>query len=294
MRTPAQLDASRRNGAQSRGPVTTAGKSTSSKNATTHGLYASTTVLASESQSDFNHLRDSFLDRFLPADPIELELVEGLVKSRWLIRRLDRIITTALDFEVDRCIPQVSQEIANPDADAFQLRAHEVLTDNGRLEAWTRMQERLERKFDRHLRILTRLQKDRANSHDAQDHGNQPDHPVAQALASDQKNHAEHPNLQPAIRKVENEPKLHPTNSQNEGNEPEQPSLHRAIPFNRENKSEWRGLQPALSSNPEINPDNTSTNWSQNRENEPKRISINDAIRRGLIPSLSPGSTSNE
>jgi hypothetical protein len=278
MRTHSQIEASRRNGAQSRGPATSAGKAASSQNATTHGLYAKTTVLASESQADFDELREAFFERFLPADLVELELLDGMVKTRWLIRRLDRIITTALDFEVDRCIPQVSKEIANPDADAFQLRAHEVLTDNRRLEAWTRMQERLERKFDRHLRNLTRLQKQR-------NHKNEPELSGPQASAS---NKAEHPSLQPAASQIaQNEPKQPatvPANLKNDENEPKQNECP-PPPTSEKLQNEPSGELPNESS---TNGSQPST--PQNRENEPKLISINEAIRRGLIPSLSPSS----
>jgi hypothetical protein len=201
-RSAAQIEASRRNGALSHGPATSAGKAASSQNATTHGLYAKAVVLASESQADFDELRESFLARFCPADPVELELVDGMVKTRWLIRRLDRIITTALDFEVDRCIPQVSREIANPDADAFQLRAHEVLTDNRRLESWIRMQDSLERKFDRYLRSLTRLQKQR----------NQENEP--------EKLNEIQPPTPPPCENPENEPKQFTESEQNHENKP--------------------------------------------------------------------------
>jgi hypothetical protein len=280
MRTHSQIEASRRNGAQSRGPATSAGKAASAQNATTHGLYAKTTVLASESQADFDELREAFFDRFLPADLVELELLDGMVKTRWLIRRLDRIITTALDFEVDRCIPQVSREIANPDADAFQLRAHEVLTDNRRLESWLRMQESLERKFDRYLRNLTRLQKQRNQE-------NEPELSGPQASARDT---SEHPGLQPANSQIaQNEPKQPatvPANLKNHENEPK-PNVCPPPPTPQKQQNE-PGAEP---------PSQTSTNGSQpstpqNRENEPKLISINEAIRRGLIPSLSPRSAS--
>jgi hypothetical protein len=273
MRTPAQLEASRRNGAQSRGPATSAGKAASSQNAVTHGLYSANTVLASESQEDFDDLRDSFLDRFCPADDIELEIVDSMVKSRWLIRRLDRVMTTALDFEVDRCIPQVSREIEDPDADAFQLRAHEVLTDNGRLESWTRMQDRLERRFDRHLRTLTRLQKQR-------NHENEPEQPSI----NEGGNRCQTPlfpnSAEATSQNRENEPEnggangcQTPLTPKKHQNEPEQPSTNEG----------GNGCQTPLTPNSE-------QPVSQNRENEPKLISINEAIRRGLIPSLSPRS----
>jgi hypothetical protein len=226
-RSAAQIEASRRNGAHSRGPATSAGKAASAQNATTHGLYAKAVVLASESQADFDELRDSFLARFLPADPVELELVDGMVKTRWLIRRLDRIITTALDFEVDRSIPQVSREIANPDADAFQLRAHEVLTDNRRLESWIRMQEGLERKFDRYLRNVTRLQKQR-------NHENEPRTFDLEAASDIQ------PPTPPPSENSENEPKQFTESEQNHENKPkllcDGTRLHVTPRQNRENE----------------------------------------------------------
>jgi hypothetical protein len=274
MRTPAQLEASRRNGAQSRGPVTPAGKAASAQNAVTHGLYATNTVLASENQADFDDLRDSFLDRFCPADDVELELVDGMVKSRWLIRRLDRIMTTALDFEVDRCIPQVSREIENPDADAFQLRAHEVLTDNGRLEAWTRMQDRLDRRFDRHLRTLTRLQKQK-------NHENEPDNLRA--------NWCQTPltPISPQNKPSESATK-HKLSDSPSGEEPANRCQTPLFPISAQPESQNQQNEPG---------DSQATDWSrrtssQNAQNEPKLISINEAIRRGLIPSLSPRSAS--
>jgi hypothetical protein len=291
MRTPAQIEASRRNGAQSRGPVTSAGKAASAQNAVTHGLYSANTVLASENQADFDDLRDSFFDRFCPADDVELELVDGMVKSRWLIRRLDRIMTTALDFEVDRCIPQVSREIENPDADAFQLRAHEVLTDNGRLEAWTRMQERLERRFDRHLRSLTRLQKDRASKN----HENEPENLRA--------NWCQTPltPISPQNKPSENATK-HKLSDSPSGEEPANGCQTPLFPISAQPESQNQQNEPKQPStqlrNRENEPgDPQATDWSrrtssQNAQNEPKLISINEAIRRGLIPSLSPRSAS--
>jgi hypothetical protein len=253
--------------AQSRGPATSAGKAASSQNATTHSLYASNTVLASESQADFDLLREGFLQRFLPADPVELELVDGMVKTTWLIRRLDRVITTALDFEVDRCIPQVSREIENPDADAFQLRAHEVLTDNGRLESWTRMQASLERKFDRHLRNLTRLQKERA----AKNHENEPKRNWCQTPLTP---------ISPQYEPSENPTKTEHADLQT-GEEPANECQTPLFPNSAQATSQ---IQPKKT------PENTNWSNSPNPQNEPKLISINEAIRQGLIPSLSPSS----
>ena len=64
--------ASRENGRRSRGPVTAAGKESSSQNALRHGLLARCVVLESESGEGFAALLQQHLDRLQPADGVEL------------------------------------------------------------------------------------------------------------------------------------------------------------------------------------------------------------------------------
>jgi len=56
-RSDAQIEASRINGALSRGPVTEEGKASSSRNATRHGLLSNTILIAGESRTDFDRKR---------------------------------------------------------------------------------------------------------------------------------------------------------------------------------------------------------------------------------------------
>jgi hypothetical protein len=73
--------ASRANGARSKGPITSAGKSRSSKNATRHGLMAKCVVLDCESREDFDFMQSEFVARFRPADGVELGLVEEMLSA---------------------------------------------------------------------------------------------------------------------------------------------------------------------------------------------------------------------
>ena len=85
--TDARRQASRINGAKSRGPKTAAGKARSSRNACTHGLFARKLDLGPADSEAIRNSRDAHFRRFQPADPYELALVESMVLSWWAIRR---------------------------------------------------------------------------------------------------------------------------------------------------------------------------------------------------------------
>ena len=74
---------SRANGALSKGPITPAGKSRSSKNAIRHGLMAKCVVLDSESREGFDSMHSEFVARFAPTDNVELGLVEEMFSAFW-------------------------------------------------------------------------------------------------------------------------------------------------------------------------------------------------------------------
>ena len=88
MSSAARAEAARANGAKSQGPVTPEGRARSSQNAIRHGLSARAVVLHGEEPADFAQLRDSYVQRFQPADQAEMDLVETMVSSRWRLRRM--------------------------------------------------------------------------------------------------------------------------------------------------------------------------------------------------------------
>ena len=89
--------ASRANGRLSQGPVTPAGKQQSSLNALSHGLLARCLVLEDESPDTFDALLAQHIERFQPADAIELGFVEEMVGAAWRMRRAWAIETHMLD-----------------------------------------------------------------------------------------------------------------------------------------------------------------------------------------------------
>ena len=85
-----QLEANRRNAQKSTGARTSAGKETSSRNHTIHGLCSNFTVLASESQAAYDSLFQRFLLIEQPGDDLERELIAKMTRHTWMSERAVR------------------------------------------------------------------------------------------------------------------------------------------------------------------------------------------------------------
>jgi hypothetical protein len=96
MRTQAQIEASRRNGAKSRGPVTAEGKARSSRNATKHGLRSQTpATIAATDPFGWTETFDEAVRDFQPATPEEHDLVAEIAAARWRMARAVRLESAA-------------------------------------------------------------------------------------------------------------------------------------------------------------------------------------------------------
>src|SRR5262245_12366677 len=84
-----RAEASRQNGAKSKGPVTEEGKQRSSANAIKHGLYSRRVVLNTESQEEYDHLREHYIELLHPVNSLEHEIVIDIVNALWRIRRME-------------------------------------------------------------------------------------------------------------------------------------------------------------------------------------------------------------
>src|SRR3954451_21969431 len=91
-RTPAQVEAARRNGALSRGPVTAEGKARSAGNALKHGLRsAEFGLLPDEDAAAWEAHLAAVRATYRPEDPVEVHLVEGIAVAQWRELRADRV-----------------------------------------------------------------------------------------------------------------------------------------------------------------------------------------------------------
>ena len=165
MRTRKQIQASRRNGARSRGPSTAEGKARAALNAISHGLSSRVVVLSNESAETYDRLLQSCLGHWHPASAAELILVHDIVGARWRLHRGIAMETAALDHEMDLQRSGIDARYSRIDEPTRSALAFNALSDNGRaLAMYGRYESRLRRIIDRATAELRRLQEERAGS----------------------------------------------------------------------------------------------------------------------------------
>jgi hypothetical protein len=86
-----QIEANRLNAKKSTGPRTPQGKAKSRFNALKAGIDAGAEAIPGEDADQLRALRDDYYDRFTPDRPEEYALVDSLIASDWLLRRLRTI-----------------------------------------------------------------------------------------------------------------------------------------------------------------------------------------------------------
>jgi hypothetical protein len=88
----ARAEASRRNGAKSRGPKTPEGKARSAQNALKHGLRAQKyVVLPEEDAAEFADLEAAMIEELAPVGALQTVLARRVAVAAWRLARADRI-----------------------------------------------------------------------------------------------------------------------------------------------------------------------------------------------------------
>ncbi len=154
MRTERQIEASRANGAKSRGPKTTDGKARSSQNSLRHGFLSKTLVLKTESKEAFHALFLTLGDVVKPRDAFEDELFFVMVAARWRSVRLWAIEGSGLDGEIEK-LNQPTEPAARNAAKAFRNRSETTLP-----ELIRRYDDGYDRQFGRAYKLLMQYRKD--------------------------------------------------------------------------------------------------------------------------------------
>jgi hypothetical protein len=152
----------RRNGAMAAGTKSPEGLKQSSMNALRHGLTAKAVVLTNESQAKFDELRLEYVNRFLPQDGVEMDLVDDMVGARWRLRRITIMQTAAFDLQMDKDEAEIKKCFDKIDEPTRTVVAFGKLTNGEKtLELLIRYETTYSRMYDRAMKALQRLQMDR-------------------------------------------------------------------------------------------------------------------------------------
>src|SRR5580658_8140613 len=139
-----QQEASRANGAKSRGPITEEGKHASSQNRRSHGLLSKKIVLEGESQEEFDALFTGYLDEHQPETPTERSLIESMAAARWRQERVWTLETAAMDDQIRRPrYHEAEEDFASKAYVAF----HTLANAGPSFELLNRYEVRYERQF---------------------------------------------------------------------------------------------------------------------------------------------------
>ena len=96
-----RIAANRANAQKSTGPTTPQGKAYSSRNATTHGMLASITVLRNENPEAFDAFVQLHVDRIQPVDDIESAICYQMAALTWRTRRAAAVETHMIDLAME-------------------------------------------------------------------------------------------------------------------------------------------------------------------------------------------------
>ena len=215
-RSPAQIEASRRNGACSRGPVTPEGKARASRNALKHGLEAlHHLVLDEEDPAELEGLTGRLLAEIGPEGELEARLVRRLAVAFWKGERAERMEVALLDGAPGMKPPTRGGTWEEAEAaDTFDVRRFNAIRGHQAAQG---------REIARCLRELRQLRREPLTAEDGPELlqpqnepetrlRNEPDHPapsLAAAANADQPRHGMEP-ISDAEEEFRNEPDASP------------------------------------------------------------------------------------
>ena len=150
MATDRQIAANRLNAQKSTGPRTSAGKAASSMNALKTGLDAQSTLIRGEDPEALATLTREYDNRFRPTTPEQRDLVDTLISTTWLMRRLRRAETQLWNHHIAWIEDRDCFDLENPLSESFRLMSETSHHLQRRLDS-------LDRAFHRALRELDRL-----------------------------------------------------------------------------------------------------------------------------------------
>ena len=135
MSTQRQIEANRRNAANSKGPRSAEGKATSRMNALRSGIHAESSIIKGEDPDALNQLTQSFYSDYQPANQMERAQLDNIIRDTWLLTRFFRIEAEMLDHEIESTFRPVENNTAGKafmDSSRDQLRLQRRINDTRR------------------------------------------------------------------------------------------------------------------------------------------------------------------
>ena len=161
MASQAQIEANRRNSQKSTGPATDAGKAASSLNALKTGIYAESLLIHGEIPETLDDLARQYQATCRPVGPREEAVVNTLIHSDWLLRRMRRVESLLWN---DKTEQNLRAKYKDYDPDVAPLTSWYCAEDH-----FLRIQRRLttlDHAYHRALADLERLQAKRRTAPD--------------------------------------------------------------------------------------------------------------------------------
>ncbi|WP_159712588.1 hypothetical protein [Geminicoccus flavidas] len=159
--TLAQIEASRRNGRRSHGPITSAGRARAALNARTYGLRsAETCPLPDEDAGRFRELQDSVHDQFRPASPLEAALCARMVAALWRCERAERLEASYWQSPPD------GRRRRRDSPDRLELMAQDGKNRHPALDTILRYLSQAQQAYGRAFRQLQQLRQGQADPDD--------------------------------------------------------------------------------------------------------------------------------
>ena len=179
-----RTNASRANGAKSRGPITEEGKLASaansakctgprtpegkprsSQNSVRHGLLAQATALPSEQQEELAKLLAAYEARFQPADDIERHVIETMAMAEWRLERTRHFETAQLahaSIKVQQTADEFTLTLAQLYPAIFgAIALSKVGEQSNSLENMRRYEVTYSREYQRAFKTFKELRADR-------------------------------------------------------------------------------------------------------------------------------------
>jgi len=147
-----KAESARINGSKSKGATTPEGKLRAAKGNFKHGAYSTRVVMEDENLEAFQNLYSFYLDLFLPQDIFEFECVTNMVNVRWRLRRIEAAETANLNAAVIINKPYVAAKFEK--VDITTERALAMQDESAHMERMTRVEERLQRLYERNYKLL--------------------------------------------------------------------------------------------------------------------------------------------